>query len=300
MFLKISSKVIKKFTSLKMTSQVLLSFLFGLFLGILLRYNPGMLSVIGLSAKSFKLLGNIFINLVKMIIAPLIFTSITCSILSLDDGKKAKKMVFRSIITFITMTGISVLTGMLLTTYFQPGKNVQFDKQAMLEEGRLHIPKDQLSNAKETKQGVSEFIMNVIPSNIFQSFYNADFLQIILFSVIFGMAIMKIGESDSSVGNGIRVLSDIMFSITNMVMKFAPIGIFGIVTWLIGTQDFALIKSLGKVIGIVYGGTIFVVYFLYSLFMLIVLKLNPIKFFKRSPMYNYQDFCWQVVQLYYQ
>jgi Na+/H+-dicarboxylate symporter len=274
-------RIIKSFFALKLTYRILWAFIAGGILGTCFRLFPEVFLNIGLDIAKLKILGSIFINLIKMIIAPLIFTSIVSSVISVGDVKKTGKLAAKSMLTFLSMTIICVATGMLAVELIRPGDNVGFDKDAVIASSSSATSSITSSkHAQVTK--ISDFIFNIVPSNIFESLYNCDFLQIIFFATIFAIAIMRVGEDKAGhVTKGITALSDIMFGISDVVMNFAPFGIFGLTSWLIGTQNLELIKSLGMLIVALYGSCIFVIYVIYALFALLVLKLNPVHFFRK-------------------
>ncbi len=273
---KFLPKLIKSFFKLKLTYRVLIGFLLGIIVGIAFRYSPNMLSFLDINAASFKTLGKIFIDLIKMIIGPMIFASITCSVMQIGDPSKASTLALKSMIVFIVMTFISIVIGITATKIAKPGYNVVIDLSSMAN-GISDI--DGIKDAKPNN--VSDILIGIIPNNIFNAFYTSNFLQIIFFSVLFGFAILKSSHSSQRVSVAMQALNDIVFKITDIVMNIAPIGIFGFVVWVFGTQNISLIKSLINVVFIVYGSVLGMVYILYPLYMIIFLRINPIFFIKK-------------------
>lgn len=273
------SAIMKRFMQIRLSYRILLGFLFGCIVGVIVRKKPEFFGVIGIEANSFKILGKIFVDLIKMAVTPLVFASITCSIISIKDGKKTGKIAMMSIITFLIMTFVSVSIGMVATLLVKPGNMVKTSPEKILLSSGSDV--DRIVSSGTKLNSFSDFLLDIIPDNVFKSFYSANLLQIIFFSVIFGIAIRSSGQQEKLIGKAMNSLNDIMFKVTDIIMQFAPFGVFGFVVWLIGTQDISLIKSLGVVIWIVYLSTLFMVYVLYSAFMMFVLKLNPLKFFKK-------------------
>jgi len=274
-----SSKIMKKFFEIKLTYRIVIGFIMGILVGLFMRFNPDYFAIIGIHPSSFKLLGKIFIDLIKMIIAPLIFASITCSIISGEKDAKTGSMALKAILTFITMTLISVCIGIAVTTAVKPGNMIKSDPYKIIETNKADV-KNITTHATQINT-FGEFVVDIIPENIFKAFNNGNFLQIIFFATIFGVAIKASKQLDGSIAKGMKSLNDIMFKITDLIMHIAPFGIFGFTSWIVGSQDISLIKSLGIVTLIVYGSITFMVYALYSLFILFVLKLNPLKFYKK-------------------
>lgn len=281
------SAIMRKFFSLRLTYRIVVGFAMGIIIGLILRMNPGWLSSVGLGAQNFKILGKIFVDLIKMIITPLIFTSITCSIIGVSDNKKTGIIAMKSIVTFLIMTFVSVSIGMIATHKIKPGSMIK-NPSFILESNQEHVAKLKDSGAAKLNT-FGDFILDIIPDNVFKSFYTSNFLQVIFFAIIFGTAI-RMCRSDNLVAKSMVSLNDIMFKITDLVMQIAPLGVFGLVTWLVGSQDLALIKSLGVVVGIVYAGTLFMVYVLYALFIRFALKLNPMQFYKKMAQAQFTGF----------
>jgi Na+/H+-dicarboxylate symporter len=274
--------VMGKFFEIKLTYRIIMGFALGIILGIMMRNFPDYFGMLGLKAVKFKILGMIFLDLIKMSIGPLIFASIACSILGDDKNAKVGKMAFKSIITFIVMTVISVVIGMSVTNYIKPGSKINIKVEDFISgnESANGVIAKASSGGSKTSTGL-DMLLDIIPSNIFKSFYEANFLQIIFFAAIFGIAIKVSRGVDSSIGVAIKGLNDVMFKISDIVMHVAPFGVFGFTVWIVGSQDMSLIKSLLAVIGIVYGSILFMVYVLYSLFMMFALRLNPLQFIKK-------------------
>ncbi len=266
---------VKTYFGLKLSHKVAFAFAFGIVFGCAARFVPTLGSLI--NPEGFRMLGVIFINLIKMIITPLIFALITSSFLSVKDAGKAGMLAIKAVSIFFAMTFVSVTIGIAATYLIKPGIGANIDVQQIIAQNMSSV-----SNAAQTKHHSSllDFLINIIPSNIFQSFYNADFLQVIFFSVIFAAGIRKANQVHESVGLAIKSLEKTMFKVTDICMEVAPFGVFGLIVWLIATQDAALIKSLGVIVLIVYGSMLFMVYGVYAIVMA-MLGLNPLKFYKK-------------------
>ena len=274
--------VMGKFFEIKLTYRIVMGFILGIILGIMMRNFPDYFGMLGLKAAKFKILGVVFLDLIKMSIGPLIFASIACSVLGDDKNAKVGKMAFKAMITFVVMTVISVIIGISVTNYVKPGAKINIKVEDFISSNSSSsemIAKASSGGAKVSS--ALDMVLGVIPNNIFKSFYEANFLQIIFFAVIFAIAIKVSKGVDSSIGSAVKGLNHVMFKISDMVMHIAPFGVFGFTTWIVGSQDISLIKSLISVIGIVYGSILFMVYVLYSAFMAFALRLNPLQFIKK-------------------
>jgi Na+/H+-dicarboxylate symporter len=271
---------IRSFFKLKLSTQMVLGTLFGVIVGLILRNNPEFKSFIGLDIESFKKVGMIFVNLIKMISIPLIFTAILSSVISADNMEGSGKVAFRSLVVFCIMTAICALVGEVSAIIFKPGENVNFNKELIISQNAQNAT-NIISKARNIS-GITDFIFDIVPSNLFDTFYKGDMLQIIFLAVLFGIGIIKLSEKKKLVVvKSISIINDISMSVVNMIMKIAPIGSFGIMVWLFDTQDINLIKSLGKIILLMLVNVIFIVYVVYSLIFIFILRLNPIPFFKK-------------------
>ena len=264
---------------LNLTHYVSIGFVLGCIVGVFFRFFPSEFLSVGVNVAKFNILGKIFIDLIKMIIAPLIFCSICSAILSIEDGSNATKLAIKTILVFLVLTSVSVIIGMLVAYHTNIGGNVSFDKQAIIDNSGANLDSIK-QNARLGANSVSEFIMNIIPNNIFDAFLKGDFLQIIFFATIFSIATVGSGNSGKKVSEVINAFSEVIFAVSDIVTRFAPIGIFGIASWLIGTQDIGLIKSLGVLVFAYYGCALFLMYPIYGL-IFILCRINPIPFFKK-------------------
>ena len=265
------------FFKLSIGTQILLSIILGALLGIVMRYYPNIFSFVGLTATSFQQLGNLFIKLVKMIALPLIFSCVMSSVISLCHKASTGKTTLLTIVVFLLMTLICVSFGMLFGWFFEPGSGAVFDKESLLSNYNIH------QNGIITQQqgnSISAFLLDIVPSNIFISFAESKFLQIIFFSILFSFGIAKVDKKDH-IYDGIKTLSKICMEVVQIIMKFAPFGTFGISTWLIATQNLMLLKSLGKLICVDWLAVVFVMYAVYSLIIACLLRLNPVHFWKK-------------------
>ena len=273
---KVILKVLRPYLSLNLSRKVAVCFILGIIFGCLARFFPPVHNIV--NPEGFRTLGVIFINLIKMIIAPLIFALITNSFLSVKEPGKAGVLAVKSVCLFFLMTFISVAIGIGATKFFKPGASKNIDIQKIISQNSNAV--NGVINSDQKKKGIVDFLINIIPSNIFQAFYNSDFLQIIFFAIVFAMGIRKAGQANGVIGDLFKSMDKVMYKVTDICMEFSPFGIFGIVVWLIATQDASLIKSLGAIVLIVYGSMTFMIYIIYGI-VLLLLGLNPFKFFKK-------------------
>lgn len=258
--------------------NIFYSVVFAILFGIFLRFNYNFFYKIGFDFNFLKLIGDLFLNLVKMISIPLVFFSVADSIISVEGFSKSGKIIYRGILVFLVTTIFCVLLGVISLNYFNIGKITSLDYESIISKNALP---SLIINRSNQDYSFSHFLFDIIPSNIFESFLKGNFLQIIFFSIIIGVSILKLDEDVTGVKAMIKSLSNITMKSIQIVMKFAPVGIFGTTSWLFATQDVKLISSLGIFIIFNYLNAFFVMFFCYGALILFVLKLNPIHFFRK-------------------
>lgn len=188
--------------------------------------------------KSFsgniKLLSNIFIRLVQMIIAPLIFTTLVVGIAKLGDIKAVGRVGGKAILWFITASLASLLIGLVLVNYFQPGKyftNTPTDVAGL---------KDLVT--KQQTFTLQNFIEHVIPKSLWEAMANNEILQIVIFSVFFGVAAAAIGDYTKPLIKALEVASHIILKMVNYVMLFAPVGVLGAIAGVVATDGLQIFR----------------------------------------------------------
>ena len=211
-----------------LTVQILIAMLLGGLLGIFVHYNYTQEI-----AKDFsgyvKMLATIFIRLVQMIISPLVFTTLVVGIAKLGDIKAVGRIGGKALAWFFTASLISLLIGMFWVNTLEPGTG--------LELGNIDI-----STATEVVQktegfSAQNFIEHIIPKSIVEAMATNEILQIVIFSIFFGLAAASIGEHAKPVVNALDKTSHIILKMVNYVMKFAPIGVFGAIAGVFAIRD---------------------------------------------------------------
>lgn len=197
-------------------------------------------------AVQLKPLGDGFIRLVKMLIGPVIFCTIVSGMAGMSDMKKAGTVGIKALIYFEVLTTIALLIGLAAINILGPGKGMNIDV-SKLDPAAV---KDIAVVAKA--QTTVEFLLNIIPQTVVDAFAKGELLQILLFSVLFGTAALKIGPRVQPVMTFIKGFSDILFGIIHIVMKVAPLGALGAMSFTIGKYGAGSLQSLAKLMGTFY------------------------------------------------
>ncbi|SFA91908.1 Na+/H+-dicarboxylate symporter [Flavobacterium swingsii] len=218
----------KKSIFSNLTTQILIAMLLGAVLGIFIHnnYTPE-------DAKAFsgyiKMLATVFIRLVQMIIAPLVLTTLVVGIAKLGDIKSVGRIGGKAMGWFFTASFISLLIGMFWVNFFEPGVGLKL----------IDIDPATASEVTDKTQNFSaqNFIEHIIPKSIFEAMATNEILQIVIFSIFFGLATASMGTYAKPVTNVLEIISHVILKMVGYVMKFAPIGVFGAVAGVFAIRD---------------------------------------------------------------
>jgi len=198
------------------------------------------------TGEAMKPLGDGFIKLIKMIIAPIIFCTVVVGIAGMEDMKKVGKTGGYALLYFEIVSTIALIVGLTIVNVVQPGAGMNVDPSTL----------DQKGIAAFTKPGqmasTTEFLLNVIPNTVVDAFAKGEILQVLLFAVLFGFALHKFGGRGTLVFDWIEKTSHVLFSIVGYIMRVAPIGAFGAMAFTIGKYGVGSLVQLGKLMGTFY------------------------------------------------
>ncbi len=213
----------------------------GIGVGILLGYfYPA-------AGTAMKPLGDGFIKLIRMIIAPIIFVTVVGGLCRMSNLKEVGRIGVRALIFFEIASTVALLIGLAVALVFRPGLGLNADP------ARLDIRAVAALGANpSTKMTATEFILNIIPTTVVDAFTKGDILQIMLFSILFGLALLKIGDKGQRVVEFFDQLSSAMFATLGLIMYLAPIGTFGAMAFTVGTYGISTLVPLAKVVLAVY------------------------------------------------
>lgn len=250
-----SEKTGKK--KLSLAAKTFIGFALGIVIGLIFKEK----------ASIIKPIGTIFLNMIKMIVVPMVFFSITAGVANLGDLRKLRSIGVKTVGIFALTSAICVGIGLIMAYIIQPGKG--FDMSVLSSET--------VYEAKEMPS-VIDTIVDAFPTNIFGSFVNTSLLQIIVFSIFLGTALILLGEKGNRIASTISDLADVMYKITNIVMKFSPIGVCALLADSIGTYGLDIFGPLGKLILTIYASDVVIVFVLYVP-MLALFARFPLKVF---------------------
>jgi len=217
-----------------LTFQVLVAITIGILVGA---YFPGF-------APSAKLISQGFINLISMLIAPIIFFTIVLGIAHMGDMKKVGRVGGKALLYFEIVSTVAIAVGLLVANIIKPGAGV------VAKTGDATKITGYAEQAKDMNW--AEFFLHIIPHNVIAAFAEGNILQILLFAILFGYGLNKLGGEGTSVLNAFDKISKVLFKIMKVIMRLAPIGAFGGMAYSIGTHGLQSIFGMAKLMGSVY------------------------------------------------
>src|SRR5712664_966314 len=242
-----------------LTTQILIGLVLG---GVLGYISPKW-------GNNVYFLRDIFLNLIKSIIAPLIFSTLVVGIAGGGDLKQVGRMGAKALLNFEIVTTVALFIGLAIVNLTKPGAGV------ILAGGG-----DISSLVKTQPQGFRDLLVHIFPSSVIDSMVRGDVLQIVAFTVLFAMAVSAMGPRAAPILRGCEALSQVMFKFTNYVMMFAPIGVGAAMAHTIATNGLTVLVNLGKLIGSLYLALFVLVVFVFGAVMIIARV--PIKQFLKA------------------
>ena len=219
----------KKSITSNLTTQILIAMLLGAVLGIVIHNSISVEAALSFSNK-IKILATVFIRLVQMIIAPLVFTTLVVGIAKLGNVSAVGRIGGKALGWFFTASLISLLLGMFFVNVLEPGVGLNLSNVDLTSGSEVV--------AKTQSISFENFIEHIVPKSIFEALATNEILQIVVFSIFFGLAAASIGDYVKPVVNALDKMSHIILKMVNYVMNFAPIGVFGAIAGVFAVRDF--------------------------------------------------------------
>lgn len=195
--------------------------------------------------RSVKPLADMFLRMIKMIIGPLLFSTLVVGIAGTGDAKSMGRIAGKALLFFYGMTTIALFMGLGLVNWFQPGSGINITATAGTGEVEALATK---------QQGAWDLLIHLFPTSLFDALARNEILQVVVFSIFFGIALAAVGKKGRPVVEFLDSIAQVMFKFTNYVMMFAPVGIFAAIASTVGTNGLAIFIPLGKVVLLMYAG----------------------------------------------
>lgn len=246
-------------TGMPLWKQIFIALTLGLLLGITLNQTGN-----SEYAASLKPVGDLFLNGIKMLIVPLIFISLVSGVTALGDMSTMGRLSLKAMLLYLATTAVAIMIGLALAAIFQPGTGIDLGAA-------------QAVTAADSPSLVATLVA-LIPANPVAAFAQGNVLQIIVFAILFGLAITLAGDTAKPVKVFMDALAEVFYKFTGIIIAFAPYGVFALITWVAGTYGFELLAPLAKVIGAVYLGCLIHAVVVYAGLIKFVARLNPIRY----------------------
>lgn len=271
MSLKSERKPQEKKKKISLTTLIFIGLIAGLVCGIILNlfvpasYVRDTIIVDGIC----YVIGNGFIRLMKMLVVPLVFCSLVCGASAIGDTKTLGKVGGRTIVFYLATTALAITVAITVASIIKPGVGLNMNA---FEAGEVTVAE---------KTTAADTLLNIIPDNPIGSLANGTMLQIIFFALIVGILLAKMGERAEMISNFMNQCNDLMMEMTNLVMSFAPIGVFFMLTRTFANLGFDAFLPLIKYMASVTTGLFFQCFVVYMVLLLIFTRLNPFRFVKK-------------------
>ncbi|MGQ9618303.1 MAG: dicarboxylate/amino acid:cation symporter [Candidatus Aminicenantia bacterium] len=247
----------------KLTTQILIGLILGIIFGLLFpKWGAGI-----------KPLADAFLRMIKMIIVPLIFSTLLVGIAGTGDFKRLGRIGLKAIIYFEIATTVALILGLFFVMITKPGVGVTVGD----------VDQAKIQSASQSEIKIGELLLHIIPTNIIEGAVRGDILQIIFFSCFFGIAVTTLGKKGEIIIQLSQAVSDAMFKVTLYVMKLAPIGVFAAISATVGKYGISMLLPLAKLI--------LTMYIALTFFLLFV--LGAISFIIRIPFFKFLKAVWE-------
>ena len=233
--------------------QILTALVLGIVVGAVLHNQPDNRE--WLATNILSPAGDIFIHLIKMIVVPIVISSLIVGIAGVGDAKKLGRIGVKTILYFEVITTIAIVVGITLANVFQPGTGIDMSTLATVDISKYEATTAEVQGGPHS---LVTTILSLIPQNIFASMAKGDMLPIIFFSVLFGLGLSSLpSEQRDPLVNLFRGISEAMFKVTHMIMRYAPVGVFALIAVTIANFGFASLWPLAKLVLLVYAAILF-------------------------------------------
>ena len=252
----------------------------GLFLGGVMGYlfgggGAGCAEGAACVPVSSQFIGDAFVRLIRMLIVPLIFLTLSAGVIAMGDPKRLGSLGGRAIGLYMVTTMIAVTLGLIFGTVFQPGSGIDL---AAVSPDAVASVQGKIQTA-EGAGGIVDRLVAIIPANPVAALVEADVLAIIFWSILFGVGVLTAGERGQPVATVIESAAEAVLEVTNFVMEVAPYGVYALMAWVVATQGLGILVNLGKLAIALYLACLLHIFFTYGVIIRFLLNLPVVRFF---------------------
>lgn len=236
-------------------------------LGLVLGVVVGAVVSSDFASTYLQPLGQLFIRLIRMVVVPLVFATLVAGAAGISDISKLGRVAIKTVVVFAVTTAISVAFGLIVAGVVDPGLG-------------LTLSTEGLKAKAVTAPGLSEVLLNIVPINPFEAFTKGSMLQVIFFAIMFGFCLSAMGERGKPVLQFFELVGDVMIRMTNAVMRYAPIGVFGLIAFTVSRHGLAVLLPLGKLILASFVATVLLVIVVYIPIVVGIIRIPLGTYFK--------------------
>ncbi|MBS0236054.1 MAG: dicarboxylate/amino acid:cation symporter [Proteobacteria bacterium] len=221
---------------------------------------------LGEEAAFLKYFGEVFINMIKMVVVPLIFFSILNGVTNLSDASTFSRIGSKALFAYACTTVFAVMIGLICANMFEPGIGLNIQLSA--------------EPNQSPKQSLLEIAMNIIPKNPVEAMASGNTIQVVVFAFFTGLALILIGDRGREVKDFVVSATALVFKMIEMVIQLTPYGVFALMAWAVGVYGIDVMLSLGK-FALVVIGALLLQYLVFGILIMVFARLNPLPFYKK-------------------
>lgn len=250
------------------TFKIVIGMFAGILIGLLLRWIP-----LSVHVRTFivddilGVGGSIFINIIRMMVVPIVLVSLICGGSSLGDLKRFGRVGGKTVVLYLLTTVIAITIALAVASLFHIGDGLN-----LTVSGKM---------VAQRPPGVREIIVNIFPSNPFKALSKGSMLQVIVFALLFGAAVSATGDKAKKVIEIFSQLNEVLMKLITLIMRTAPYGVFCLIAALFAQMGFSVFADLASYFAVVLGVLLLQMFGVYSVFLNVVARLNPITFFRK-------------------
>lgn len=268
--------MLKSWRAMTLWKRVFIGLALGVAIGLSLHYGLGDKGK-HIAETWFKPFGDAFVNLIRMLIIPLIVTTLVSGMVAMGDPKRLGTLGLRTIALYLFTTFFAVWLGLIVATIIQPGAGLS----DVISAGNSSVDTvaDKLQSAGAAKRSMSQYLLDIIPRNPFEAMVKGDVLAVIFFSILMGVGVLLAGDKGKPVGDFFDSASEVVMKVTMMIMELAPYGVLALMVWVMGVNGLGVLVNMGKLAMALYLACFLQIIFVYGgIIVRLILKLPFTRF----------------------
>ncbi len=268
--------MLKSWRAMTLWKRVFIGLGLGVAIGLSLHYGLGEKGQ-HIAATWFKPFGDAFVNLIRMLIIPLIVTTLVSGMVAMGDPKRLGTLGVRTIALYLFTTFFAVWLGLIVATIIQPG--IGLSEVISAGNSSVDTVAGKLQSAGSAKRSMAQYLLDIIPRNPFKAMVEGDVLAVIFFSILMGVGVLLAGEKGKIVGDFFDSASEVVMKVTMMIMELAPYGVLALMAWVMGVNGLGVLVNMGKLAMALYLACFLQIIFIYGgVIVRLILKLPFTRF----------------------